>query len=78
MWANRRERQYALWGSFTNGNRMPTIMKWYGVNIARNPDCNLCGEAKLTVETAETELLNERMGDLANLNIPEIGLDSVQ
>lgn len=78
MWANRRERQYERWGSFNNSNRMPTIMKWYGVNIARNPDCNLCGEAKLTVETAETELLNERMGDLANLNIPEIGLDSVQ
>lgn len=48
MWANRRERQYERWGSFNNSNRMPTIMKWYGVNIARNPDCNLCGEAKLT------------------------------
>ncbi|MCM1110979.1 MAG: ThiF family adenylyltransferase [Clostridium sp.] len=77
MWANRRERQYKLWGSFTNRNRMPTIMKWYGVDIARNCNCTLCNnaEARLTTDTAETDLLNERMGDLANINIPDTGLD---
>lgn len=77
MWANRRERQYKLWGSFTNRDRMPTIMKWYGVDIAKNPNCTLCGKSNLTVNTPETDLLNERMGEFANVNLPEIGLDNV-
>ncbi len=78
MWANRRERQYQRWGSFTNRDRMPTIMKWYGVDISRNHDCSLCGNATLTVSTAETELLNERMGELAKVNLPEVDLESFQ
>lgn len=77
MWANRRERQYALWGSFTNGNRMPTIMKWYGVDVPGNPGCGLCGKAILTESTAETRILEEKMGDLANLNLPDVDLDSI-
>ena len=28
----------------------------------------------LTTDTAETDLLRERMGDLANLNLPDAGL----
>lgn len=78
MWANRRERQYQRWGSFTNTDRMPTIMKWYGVDITRNPDCGLCGRIKLVVSTSETELLNERMGEMANINIPSVDLDSLK
>ena len=79
MWANRRERQYSQWGTFTNTDRMPTIMKWYGVDIAKNNHCNLCGEnALLTVETSETKILNERMGELANIHTPEVSLDSLQ
>ena len=77
MWANRRERQYQMWGSFTNKDRLPTIMKWYGVDIAKEDDCSLCGKARLLTDTAETEALNERMGDFANLNIPTDGLDNL-
>lgn len=77
MWANRRERQYERWGAFTNTDRMPTIMKWYGVDIAHNTHCNLCGnEAELTVETESTRLIHEKMGEFANIKAPEIGLDS--
>ncbi len=75
MWANRRERQYAMWGSFTNTDKLPTIMRWYGMTVPRNSSCGLCGVNELTVATTETELLNERMGDLANINIPQTGLD---
>lgn len=74
MWANRRERQYVRWGAFANPQRLPTIMKWYGVDVARNPGCGLCGGNILTTDTAETDLLRERMGDLANLNLPDAGL----
>lgn len=76
MWANRRERQYVQWGSFANPRRLPTIMKWYGVDVPRNPGCGLCGSSVLTTDTAETDLLNERMGDLANLNLPDIDINS--
>lgn len=77
MWANRRERQYALWGAFTNTDRMPTIMRWYGMDITKNHNCNLCGEhISLTVETSETKILKEKMGNLADVHIPEVDLDS--
>ncbi|MGM9853490.1 MAG: HesA/MoeB/ThiF family protein [Muribaculaceae bacterium] len=76
MWANRRERQYVRWGAFANPQRMPTIMKWYGVDVPRNPGCGLCGQNVLTTDTTETDLLNERMGDLANLNLPDININS--
>lgn len=76
MWANRRERQYVRWGAFANPRRLPTIMKWYGVDVPRNPGCGLCGCSVLTTDTSETDLLNERMGGLANLNLPDIDLDS--
>ena len=77
MWANRRERHYGMWGAFTNTDRMPTILKWYGVDIAHNDNCNLCGQhSSLTVETQETIILNERMGVLANVSIPEVDLGS--
>lgn len=75
MWANRRERQYVRWGSFANPQRMPTIMKWYGVDVPRNPGCGLCGHSVLTTDTTETDLLKERMGDLANLNLSDIDLN---
>lgn len=52
-------------------------MKWYGVDVDRNPGCSLCGNAVLTTETSETELLKERMGDLANLKLPDVDLNSV-
>ena len=47
---------------------MPTIMKWYGMDITKNHNCNLCGEhISLTVETSETKILKEKMGNLADL-----------
>lgn len=43
IWANRRERHYANWGSFDNTDGMPTIMRWYGMNISKNENCAVCG-----------------------------------
>ena len=57
FWVNRRERQYKNWGSFTNTDCMPTIMKWYGVNIEKEYDCKVCNaeEAlKLNMETLQS------------------------
>lgn len=69
MWANRRERQYKQWGTFTNHNRLPTIMKWYGVDISRVPNCNLCGQPTLSYQT------NNGMENIQTIELPDI--DSV-
>lgn len=45
MWANRRERNYTNWASFANPGQMPTIMRWYGVELDRDEQCALCGSA---------------------------------
>lgn len=43
LWANRRERHYANWGAFDNSEGLPTIMRWYGVDIEKEEKCALCG-----------------------------------
>ncbi|MCC8071858.1 MAG: ThiF family adenylyltransferase [Bacteroidales bacterium] len=45
MWANRRERNYTNWASFANPGHMPTIMRWYGVEMERDGGCAQCGNA---------------------------------
>ena len=45
MWANRRERNYTNWASFANPGHMPTIMRWYGVELDRDNGCAICGNA---------------------------------
>ena len=77
MWANRREHHYINWGKFNNRDRMPTIMKWYGVDINKEDNCHVCGEAQLLTETGETRKLDDRMGDLANLNLPDLNLPNL-
>lgn len=43
IWVNRRERKYGNWGCFANPGHMPTIMRWYGVDVDRDEGCSLCG-----------------------------------
>lgn len=43
FWVNRRERKYkALAPLKFNANR-PTILRWYGVHLEKNPNCLICG-----------------------------------
>lgn len=81
MWANRRERQYANWGVFDNEEGLPTIMRWYGVEIEPNEECSLCGSSvKLDLGNDYAEQLRA-MGaeagiDLsAGLNLTGLSLD---
>lgn len=74
IWANRRDRQYMNWGSFNNTDGMPTIMKWYGVNISKDEHCSLCGR-KESLATDDTFLESLRaMGssDFSGLNLDEM------
>ncbi len=63
MWVNRRERKYANWGSFANPGQMPTIMRWYGVEVDRDEGCALCGTDKI-LDTGEAFV--EGYGDMAS------------
>lgn len=74
IWANRRERQYVNWGSFHNTDGLPTIMKWYGINISKDENCTLCGH-KESLTTDETYLESLRaMGsdDFSDLILDDI------
>ena len=44
MWVNRRERHYKGFAPFNKCANMPTIMRWYGVNLPKNEHCSLCSE----------------------------------
>lgn len=74
IWANRRERQYFNWGSFNNTDGMPTIMKWYGINISKDEHCCLCGK-KESLDTDESFLASLKAmgsGDFSKLNLDEM------
>lgn len=47
MWANRRERTYSGWAPFNGAGAKPTILRWYGVRVPREPSCAICGTAAL-------------------------------
>lgn len=72
MWANRRERQYAAWGAFDNERGMPTIMRWYGVDMPANPHCPLCGkELHLDLGAA----LGAQIEAMGGMTLPDADLD---
>ena len=62
LWVNRRERKYSNWGCFANPGQMPTIMRWYGVEVDRNDECSLCGHRK-RLDTGDG--FTERFGETA-------------
>lgn len=74
IWANRRERQYTNWGSFHNTDGMPTIMKWYGINISKDENCTLCGhkESLATDDTFLESLKAMGSDDFSGLNLDNI------
>ena len=46
MWANRRESKYLNWHILSGAGAMPTILRWYGARIERNPKCVACGSGE--------------------------------
>jgi molybdopterin-synthase adenylyltransferase len=55
MWANRRERHYANWKPMPSAGAYPTVMRWYGAHIAKEPDCPVCGES-LTLDVGGSDV----------------------
>jgi molybdopterin/thiamine biosynthesis adenylyltransferase len=43
LWGNRREKNYLNWAAFDKqDNKRPTILRWYGVKVPKDPDCSVC------------------------------------
>ena len=43
IWANRREEAYANWPAMGYKWTHPSILRWYGARVARDPNCMVCG-----------------------------------
>lgn len=57
IWANRREKHYLTWGCFNNTDCMPTIMRWYGMDVPQRKDCPLCGQNILEIDDSAEHLM---------------------
>ncbi|ABW32201.1 HesA/MoeB/ThiF family protein [Acaryochloris marina] len=44
IWANRRELAYSNYQIMEYGSQKPSILRWYGAKIERNPYCPVCAE----------------------------------
>ena len=44
IWANRRENVYEQWNKLEFNFNKPTILRWYGARVERDPGCMVCGE----------------------------------
>lgn len=42
VWANRREGTYASWPSMGFSFIQPAVLRWYGADLRRRPDCGAC------------------------------------
>ena len=54
MWANRRERRYANWKPMPGAGGYPTILRWYGAHIQKEPNCPICSDQITLPDDGET------------------------
>lgn len=47
VWANRRERTYARWSPMAFGFDKPSVLRWYGARVERDPACPVCGSREI-------------------------------
>ena len=50
-WANRREGAYASYPPMGYTFNLPAVLRWFGANIGRRPDCLACGDSDVGVAT---------------------------
>lgn len=44
IWANRRENVYESWSRLEYNFNKPSILRWYGAKVSRDPLCMVCGD----------------------------------
>lgn len=43
IWANRRENIYESWSKLEFNFNKPSILRWYGAKVSKDPNCMVCG-----------------------------------
>lgn len=43
IWANRREYVYEDWSKLEYNFNKPSVLRWYGARVSKDPDCLVCG-----------------------------------
>lgn len=66
MWANRRETKYANWSPMPHAGNKPTILRWYGARIQKDPGCPVCSH-KIELDEGQ---------DVAELTDIEMNMDT--
>ncbi len=66
IWANRRERRHANWGSLAEGGKKPTILRWYGARVEKKCGCPVCSTQQPELDMPDAE--EEQLRRLAMLN----------
>ena len=60
LWANRREQAYAGWAPMGFGFDKPSVLRWYGARVDRDPACGVCGKVvEVELEIREGSSLQE-------------------
>jgi len=49
IWANRRDGIYQSWSKLEYNFNKPSILRWYGAKVARDPNCMVCGTRPTSV-----------------------------
>lgn len=63
MWANRRERHYHNWKPFAAPGNLPTILKWYGVKVAKEDACPICSH-NIVLDEGDDLMFEGDMSDI--------------
>ena len=63
MWANRRERHYHNWNPFAAPGNLPTILKWYGVKVAKEDACPICSH-NIVLDEGDDLMFEGDMSDI--------------
>ena len=78
MWANRRERHYGNWAPFPAAGSKPTILRWYGARIARDPGCAFCAEAPGSIALDTGDEFEARLGDQGDVSGIRLDLEGAE
>ena len=78
MWANRRERHYGNWAPFPAAGPRPTVLRWYGARIARDPGCAFCAEAPGSIALDTGDEFEARLGDQGDVSGIRLDLEGAE
>jgi len=73
LWLNRREAGtgYESWSPMETGVDQPSVLRWYGIELERNPGCSVCGEKLLEGIPADVHVELHTAGEPSSASLSE-------